>query len=414
MITQNAPYRMPDVTRVRIQKILMDKIDATDLSGLSKDIVFWIIYQCQTRKDFCCPINQRVLDKIVGSRQRQKIRGFIHDSGCIRPASSGYYRPHRQCKRYELVDIERYLSEQHNNELCVNCDEWCWRSVDFNVLLCAFHDACEELGWHNSERIAALGLAGTDDVVLSDDELRNCVPGFAGNSCGDLKVLESHVAAYCRYRDRRAEGIRRIDGRVYSTATSLPREIRSKCVRFGGHAEGVDVSACYIWILAAEHRVGNLRRGKDISEVEGLLDLIEQGEFYATLANLAGIPCGTDAERQSVKRDFQTFCLFGTIGWHPLWHALMQLCPGVCADIRWWRQQFGGATRLALMLQRAEGQLTTDGLIRWLHSKDIRAVQIHDGAIVPAGCGAEAAAWLQEQSRRLYGRSCRVKTERIA
>lgn len=53
MITQNAPYRIPDVTRVRIQKKLIDEIDASDLAGLSKDIVFWIIYQCQVRKDFC-------------------------------------------------------------------------------------------------------------------------------------------------------------------------------------------------------------------------------------------------------------------------------------------------------------------------------------------------------------------------
>jgi hypothetical protein len=53
----------------------------------------------------------------------------------------------------------------------------------------------------------------------------------------------------------------------------------------------------------------------------------------------------------------------------------------------------------------------TDGLIDWLVSGGIPAVQIHDGAIVPAGVADIAASWLREHSRKMFGRSCVVKVQ---
>jgi len=152
-----------------------------------------------------------------------------------------------------------------------------------------------------------------------------------------------------------------------------------------------------------------VRRGLDTSGIDAELELIESGNLYATLAAIAGLPYETDAEKKIVKRDTQMYCLFGPIGWHPLWKALQTISPGICRDIQWWRSQSGGATRLAHFLQRGEGALMTDGLIHWLASGGIPAVQIHDGAIVPAGVAVIAKDWLSQHSRNMFGRSCRVK-----
>ncbi|MEJ7591117.1 MAG: hypothetical protein WKF77_06175 [Planctomycetaceae bacterium] len=139
------------------------------------------------------------------------------------------------------------------------------------------------------------------------------------------------------------------------------------------------------------------------------MDLIESGELYPTLAEMADMPYETDSEKLKLKRDFQCFCLFGPIGFHGLWRALQSICPGVCRDIRWWRNQAGGATRLAHMLMRAEGALLTDGLVRHMVASGIPSVQIFDGSIMPAGAAPMAEEFLKSESRRQYGRSCRVK-----
>lgn len=338
--------------------------------------------------------------------------------------------------RYELVGVS--VPWQHNNEMCGcvaadgsgDCvDDFelgdsdgefvCWRSVDFSDLKTRFVNAVSELGWVNSVYVADWGIGFADDCCVPDDDvLVECATaafvekfGCAPSVDVIARVVDCHKGAADRYVSDRVSSIKRIDGRVYSSVTSLPRWLRRTLVRFSGEAESVDVSACYLWLLSAEHRLSLVRRGLDTTEVDTLMNLIESGEAYRKLAEMAELPHETALEMRWVKRDFQTFCLFGTIGWHPLWHALMSICPGVCDDIQWWRRQRGGATRLAHFLQRAEGQLMTDGLVRWLASHDIPSVQIHDGAIVSTGVSSIAAEWLQLYSRELYGRSCRVKCE---
>lgn len=392
------------VRRVAIPEPLYAEIEAADLHGIVKDLIFWIVYRCLTTRAKCCAVNQGLIDASINSDRRKQLMRFLKTSNYIRPASSGLYRPGRQSKRYELHNLS-ILSEseyQHNNEMVSDGDlSWTlggvvWRSVDFGSLLGAVSVGWVKKGWDRSVFNAEWSLQQCDASTLT-------VGDIEAEKTDEPVVAAQHAAQHARYCDKTTDGIFRKDGRVYTTVTSLPKWIRERVVKFGGESETVDVSCCYLWILSAEHRMSLVRRGMDTQEIDTLLEMIERGDFYRVIAESAGV------ETAEAKREFNTFCLFGPIGFHPLWHALNQICPGICRDIRWWRSQPGGATRLAHFLQRGEGSLMTDGLIDWLVSGGIPAVQIHDGAIVPAGVADVAAQWLAEHSKRLFGRSCRVK-----
>ncbi len=122
-----AGYSM--VRRVCIPGELMQEIDAADLHGIVKVIVYWIIYRCLTTRAKCQAINQALLDTSLNSDRRKELMRFLNASKYIRPASGGLYRPGRQAKRYELHSLQ-ILSEseyQHNNEMV--CKLWGWGSV---------------------------------------------------------------------------------------------------------------------------------------------------------------------------------------------------------------------------------------------------------------------------------------------
>ncbi len=183
-------------------------------------------------------------------------------------------------------------------------------------------------------------------------------------------------------------------------------------MRFNGAAESLDVRSCYPWLMAAIHRRFLVSNGYDTTSVDSLMDLIEAGKLYSTLAEMTDVPYETNVEQRRMKQSFQMFCLFGKkIVRHPLWLALESICPGVCKDIRWWRRQPGGASRLAHMLMRAEGALMTDGLVRHLVDEGVPVIQIHDGALVPVGKAQIAEEWILAESFRQYGRSCALKVE---
>ncbi len=281
-----------------------------------------------------------------------------------------------------------------------------WRTVDFGPLLEAVGVGWVKKGWDRSKKNAEWSLLQCDETPLTADEI-------VAEKAEEPVVAEQHAAQHERYRDRTTEGIFRKDGRVYTSVTSLPKWIRERVVKFGGESETIDVRCCYMWVLSAEHRQSLVRRGLDTSEIDVVLELIESGGLYSKLADIAGLPFETELEQRQVKQDTQMYCLFGPIGWHPLWQALQRVAPQICRDIKWWRSQPGGATRLAHFLQRGEGALMTDGLIDWLVSDGIPAVQIHDGAIVPSGVAEVAAMWLKDHSRKQFGRSCHVKTEAL-
>jgi hypothetical protein len=392
------------VRRVAIPEPLFAEIEAADLHGIVKDLLYWIVYRCLTTRAKCCAIHQGLIDASLNSDRRKQLMRFLKQSRYIRPASQGLYRPGRQSKRYELHSLP-ILSEseyQHNNEMVCDGDlsvvvgGVVWRSVDFGPLLGAVSVGWEKKGWDRSKINAEWSLRLVDSSPLTADDI-------ATEKADRPAAAAQHAAQHERYQDRKTDGIFRKDGRVYTTVTSLPKWIRERVVKFGGESETIDVSCCYLWILASEHRASLVRRGLDSIEIDTLLEMIERGDFYHVIAESAGV------ETAEAKREFNTFCLFGPIGFHPLWNALQEISPGICRDIRWWRSQPGGATRLAHFLQRGEGCLMTDGLIDWLVGGGIPAVQIHDGAIVPAGVADVAADWLSQHSIEMFGRSCRVK-----
>ena len=392
------------VRRVAIPEPLFAEIEAADLHGILKDLVYWVIYRCLTTRAKSCAVHQGLIDASLNSDRRKQLMRFINASKFIRPASNGLYRPGRQSKRYELHSLS-ILSEseyQHNNEMVCDGDlssvdgGVVWRCVDFAPLLGDISIGWDKKGWDRSVLNAEWSLLQCDASTLTEADI-------AAEKADEPAVASQHAAQHERYCNKTTDGIFRKDGRVYTSVTSLPKWIRERVVKFSGESETIDVSCCYLWQLAAEHRVSLVRRGLDTSEVDALLTMIERGDFYRVIAESAGV------ETSEAKREFNTFCLFGPIGFHPLWHALNEICPGICRDIRWWRSQPGGATRLAHFLQRGEGSLMTDGLIDWLVSGGIPAVQIHDGAIVPAGVADVAADWLSQHSIQIFGRSCRVK-----
>jgi hypothetical protein len=391
------------VRRVCVPRVLRDELEAAGLRGLAKYVVYWIIYRSLTTKARSCAIHQGLLDDTIGSTARKQVMQFIRDSTQIQRASNGLYRPGRQCIRYELTH-SLTTGESHQHKSVVEMGrKWVgraegdtvWVTVDFSGLMEAIVKGFAKRGWDKSIRNAEWSLCRVDEPKLTEPEVVAQV--------GDGQKAEHHAAAFARYRDKPLNGITRKDGRLYSTVTSLPRWIREREVTFNGESESVDISCCYLWLLAAEHRLSRVRRGLCTREVDALMEMIERGDFYRRIAEMAEIDTAT------AKADFNTFCLFGPIGFHKLWYSLESICRGVCRDIRWWRSQPGGATRLAHFLQRAEGQLMLDGVIDWFVSGGVPCVGIHDGCIVPAGGAGLAEKWIQGRSREIYGRSCRVK-----
>lgn len=398
--------------KVPIAAELWQEIEAAELHPVVKTLVYWIIYRCLTTRAARCVIHQSLLDVAYNSDRRKELIAFIKKSRYIRPASNGSYRAEKYAKSYELHNLDLQREEyQHNNEmmcddgaLSVVADSVVWRSVDFGCLLDVMRKGWERKGWNRSKLNAEWSLEAVDESTLTKEQILE-------KMADEPEKAEQHAAQHQRYCDKRTDGIFRKDGRGYSSATSLPRWIRDLVVRFSGSAESIDMRSFYPWALVAERRVYLVRSGLDTTQEDQLMDLIDRGEFYRTMAELADLPFETSEQQRTLKRDFQRFCLFGPIGWHTLWKALQKIAPGVCKDIRWWRSQPGGATRLAHFLQRAEGHLMTDGLIDWLVSGGIPAVQIHDGAILPKGVGEIAAEYLKQRSKEIYGRSCAVKIE---
>ncbi len=380
---------------ILISKELLTELDAADASSPVRDTVYWAVHQCQTTRAQYAGINQKLIETAYSSQVRRELVSFLKSSKEITPAQCGFYAVGRQCKRYELKRQHYYGT---GCDVDVDESEMVWITVDLREMMKRRFDGCVRLGWDRSRVQAEWSASKIDAPEISIEDARDLAPA---------EVADAHVRAFLRYVQSKTVMAHRENGRMYSTITSLPRQIRKQAIRFDGKAEAFDISACYVWILSAENRLRSLRKGENVRDVDRLMDLIESGKFYSLIAESAG--CST----AQAKADFQTFCLFGPIGWHPLWQALESICPSLCRDIRWWHSQRGGHTRLAFFLQRCEGHLMLDGVIDWLVSQGVPCVGIHDGAIVPEGVASVAAEYLRKRSKDIYGRACAVKVEVI-
>lgn len=395
------------VRKVCIPAPLMSEIDAFGLKGLARDVIYWIVYRSVTHKKGKQPIACKVLDKGLSAYARRRIKDFIKQSNYL-IESPGRYQTSERSLCYELNPNTVTIERQHNNGSVGG--RVVWRSVDFGCLLGRVRVAWDVLGYEQSVYDAQWSLEQVDEPAfplesVTGDELKKngvCLKKRRKSGTSDYDQLaHEHRLAMSRFWNDRMSGIFRRDGRQYHSGLSIPRWIRRRVIRFQSKSETVDVSGCYIWIMAARHRRSRVRAGLDTKKVDELLELIETGQFYSRLSEVAGCDVG------DAKTQFQIFCLFGDLEKSRLWFALRELCPGVCGDIQWWRDQPCGASRLSDMLQRGEGNLI-DPLVRYLVSNGVPAVRIHDGIEVPEGAAKMAADWLSERSRELYGRSCRV------
>jgi len=388
---------------------IQSEINDSDLSTIEKTVVYWLVWRCGILRHRGCPIHQRTLDVAIGQRHRMAVIRFIRASKFIQPALKGLYRPHRQSIRYTITGVEAVYADsvepaQHKSDIGVSL-AWVgaveFREVDFAELFEGVTKAWELFGWDTSKLFAEWGISQIDEPDLTMSEVRCLVD----NGERSEESIEQQVDVYQRFMDDPAGGVFRKDGRVYSRLTSLPESVRTKVIRFGGEQAGsVDLSCCYVWILAAEHRQWLKKTGEDLSQVDAVLNMIGSRTFYKTIAEKSGI------DEDVAKRSFATFCLFGPIGFHPMWHALRSMCPGICRTVEWWRKQQGGATHLAHYLQRAEGALMTDGVVHWLTSNRIPVVQVHDGCYVPREAVDSAVQYLKKRSVELFGTECFVKT----
>ncbi len=409
-----------DAVKIAIPSGLMSELDASDMHGLSKDVIFWVVART-LHADRTTGLHQRLLDKAIGDDARKAIITFIKQSRYIAVALQGKFEKGRQAKRYYLKGAENLVSHasQHNYE-GVSCNDGCcvsgvvFRTVDFGPLFECVKNGFEILGWDQDRFQAEWSLSFVDEPTLDADEINaDVIAKKAGKDAETTsekleEIADSHRAAYERFKDERCDRITVRDGRSYTSVTSLPRWIREQEVKFNGASETFDISACYWFGLAATERQSMERYGLNLDEIDQFLDLIESGEFYGRLAAMADMPYETADEKRTVKQDVQKFCLFGPIGWHPLWRALREICPRICRTIQWWHRQQFGKSELAYFLQRIECQLMTRGVCRWLADAGLPAVQVHDGAVVPEGAAEVAAQWLSDHSLKLYGRRCRI------
>jgi hypothetical protein len=416
------PCSRSNVRKVCLPSVLNAELQASDLHGPAKDVVFQIVEGCLTSREYSHPFNVKILTLAIGRRQTDAVSKYLNGSRFFRAASGGSYKVGAACRRYEvLCDRECDINPMDKTLSASAGGIWTgdvvYRSIDFGPLMERIQTASERLGYGQSIKDAVNSLEHIDIIVLTDQEIRDGAKDYllAEKPRASRKkikdTVDGHLTSYRRFRDDPTKGVKRQNGRTYTTVTNLPRWIRRKVVRFKGAAATVDVSACYPWLLAAEYRQRLIRDGEDTTSVDSLLQIITSGRLYAELAERAKMPYGTPSEQRAVKAQTQQFCLFGRIGVHPLWWAMQELCPGFCQTIQWWRKQPGGATRLSNRLQRLEGQLMTDGIVRHLAELNVPVVQIHDAVIVPIEYAEQSERWLKDHSRELWGTECRVKVE---
>lgn len=396
-------------TLVTIPKVLQDCLDASDLHGPAKDVIYYLAYRHYAIGK-SVGLNQKLLNVSLSHNQRKKIISFIRNCPYISKALNGKFKPDVQSIRYHLTDVpEQFESgSQHNFDTVSSL--WCYRLVDFNGLLVLVKKGFEFLEWDLALFNAEWSLGLVDEPVLDDATFVEAfeVEVECESAEKAAEVLESHKAAYDRFREQKTEHILVRDGRTYTSVSNLPRWIRKSQVKFDGGVASADISAAYWFFLAADERLSKIRYGMDTSELDEFISLVNSGSFYKTLATMADIAYETDAEQQEVKKQVQTFCLFGPIGWHPLWRALFEISPHMCRTILWWHAQYRGVSELAYFLQRSEGRVMTHGLVREMCKAGFPAVQIHDGCLVPETMGRAAAEFISQKTAEIYGVACRV------
>ena len=412
---------------------------ASDLSDTDKLIIDAIVWECGTTKRGCKHISVAMLNKMpgIGERGRQRIKrylkssphfGFIpHEEHSHSEAFfvSGFALAERSLSNHRVQPCSQSGSAQHTSEVAsgVWCGDVVYRVVDLGRVDELVRVAKAALEWDIVEKeakkaIEAIELVGVpeSDAELFDAAMANIPLKLGRNKINAAKKLakarekaQMQVASIRLFQRDPTANIQRKAGRLYTRLSSFPRWARRQFVRFigGQQPDTADIRCCYLWCLAARLRQKRMKRGLDISSLNSLLDLIESGGFYEEIAKRAG------KKTSQAKKSFAVLCLFGDRkkdhwGCNSLWFALDAICPEVCDEIVRWRCHTNGKTRLAEYCQKLEGSIMLNGLAPAMAELDIRCAIIHDGCLVPPGCGGIAAQIIRDRAASIFGRPCFV------
>lgn len=438
------PAHVPRCVRMCIPEPIHAALAASDLREVEKLIVYDIVHECCTASVQGKAINSDLLAHMPGiGRRRRVIKKWLKSSpnfgfipGRVDESADfffvrGFALAERSISGKPLEPTTEGV--QHNGDV-VPCGVWCgpvvWKTLDFGLLDWMVQVAKEKLGWNQAEIEAKKAIEEIELVYVPESYeklLKVALENIPVRPTRNAKLAaeraekarekaEKHVAMIRLFQRDPTANIVRKSGRLYSRLTSLPRWARRAYLKFTGgrSAESVDVRSCYPWGLAASLRQSRLRRGLCIESLNNLLDMIESGSFYETLAARAGM------SMRAAKQSFAVLCLFGdskkdSWGRNSLWFALDAICPELCDEIARWRRQPAGAVRFAMHCQRLEGaiMLNDGGLVSAMAELGIPCATIHDGCLVPEGYGALAAQIIGDRAASLFGRPCAVKAETI-
>jgi hypothetical protein len=386
-----------------------------------------------------------MLDKMIGERGRRRVINYLKGSpyfwrsgyreGCCRSYGvTGFDLAERAADGTSIPTDSQSSSARNTSDVgsIGGCGVWLgpvvWRVRDFGLVDHMVDTAKVALGWDHAEKSAQKNLKQVELVGVPESDAELFEVALANIPVRPAKTKKtaekrakkakekarSHVANIRLFQWDPTANIKRKAGRLYTRLTSLPKWARKTYLRFIGGlcAESADIRCCYLWCLAAQLRQKRLKRGLDIDSLNKLLDLIESGGFYEELAKRAG------TETSQAKRSFAVLCLFGDRksdcwGRNRLWFALDAICPQICDEISAWRRQPSGENRLATFCQRMEGAIMLDGLLPAMEEADIPCNTIHDGCVVPMGCGDVAAQVIRDRAASIFGRPCFVKVEAL-
>jgi len=171
------PNAKKDVVKIAVPSGLMHELAASDMHGLAKDVIFWVVARHQ-HADRSTGLHQRLLDKAIGDDARKAIITFIKQSRYIAVALQGKFEKGRQAKRYYLKGAEDLVSHasQHNYEIvcdasCFDSSGFVFRSVDFGPLMDCVKNGFDLLDWNIDRFQAEWSLGFVDEPTLDSDDI---------------------------------------------------------------------------------------------------------------------------------------------------------------------------------------------------------------------------------------------------
>lgn len=377
-------------------------------------------------------ISQRLLDEMIGQRQRKKVMAAIKSSGVFSLAKRHVARI--RCCTWHLADafsnhytsIESTTVPTYVATVGAGAPDSDYRCRYAPRTDCVggivpfvfegpwrrrFADSFEvaskkiwnvdlrfktHLRWSLSQTLIDMPTLDQclrfADAAIAKAESRNCPKSLSR----DL-LAESYLDSWCRFEADPCHFCfrQRGNGRVYWGAVNQPKSLRRSNIRFiygGKEVRGVevDLSSSFFVFVAVE------------SGCDALALAVGEDRVYETLADNCQ---QAFSNRDSLKVGAQVQCLFGAenFGRQPLFGAMYSIWPDAAKWVRETRRQHG-VSGLSRMLMESEAAFMWDKLVPLLVKSRIPALPIHDGVIVPE----PAAEIVQTLATDLIRKHCGV------